>query len=118
VAPSGGRDRPNAQGEIEVAPFDPQSIEMFYLMAKKAKTPTFFYPLALKTYAILPPPLTIQVELGEKRTTKREAVHLAFGPQIAMEQFPISDTSNKHEQRKARAEYIYNLVKTEYANLA
>ncbi|MBX9744085.1 MAG: 1-acyl-sn-glycerol-3-phosphate acyltransferase, partial [Chlamydiales bacterium] len=36
VAPSGGRDRKNAQGMIEVAPFDPQSIEMFYLMAKKS----------------------------------------------------------------------------------
>ncbi len=34
VAPSGGRDRPNADGVVEIAPFDPQSIEMFYLMAR------------------------------------------------------------------------------------
>jgi glycerol-3-phosphate O-acyltransferase len=42
VAPSGGRDRPNQEGIVEVAPFDPQSIEMFNLMAKKSTRPTFF----------------------------------------------------------------------------
>lgn len=118
VAPSGGRDRPNENGDIVVAPFDPQSIEMFYLMARRAKTPTFFYPLALATYSLLPPPQTIQVELGELRTTNRGAIHLALGPQIDMEHFPGSDTTNKHEQRKVRAEYIYHLVKQEYAKFS
>lgn len=45
VAPSGGRDRLNTAGEVEVAPFDPQSIELFWLMTKKAASPTHFYPL-------------------------------------------------------------------------
>jgi len=56
VAPSGGRDRKNESGKIKVAPFDPQSLEMFYLMCKKAKTSTHFFPLTLATYDILPPP--------------------------------------------------------------
>ena len=64
VAPSGGRDRPNANGIVEIAPFDPQSIEMFYLMAQRAGHPTHFYPMALKTFELLPPPQSIQVELG------------------------------------------------------
>src|SRR3989344_7692107 len=67
VAPSGGRDRKNAQGKIDVAPFDAASIEMFHLMAKKAKHPTFFMPFALYTYDLFPPPDTIQRELGEGR---------------------------------------------------
>ena len=42
VAPSGGRDRPSTApdarpGEFAVAPFDPKSVEMFRLMASKAK---------------------------------------------------------------------------------
>ncbi len=37
VAPSGGRDRRDATGAVFPAPFDPNSVEMFYLMAKKAK---------------------------------------------------------------------------------
>jgi len=115
VAPSGGRDRPNAEGVVEVALFDPQSIEMFYLMAKKAEKKTHFYPLALSTYHLLPPPETIQKELGEARFAEGGAIHLAFGKKIAMEHFPGSEVKDKHERRKMRALYIWNLVKEDYA---
>ncbi len=114
VAPSGGRDRRNAEGEIEIAPFDPKSIEMFYLMAKKSKTPTFFYPMALGTYALLPPPETIQVELGEKRSISRVGIHVAVGPQIDMKHYPNSDHSNKDVRRKSRSDYIWELVQKDY----
>lgn len=115
VAPSGGRDRPNASGVVEVAPFDPQSIEMFYLMAQRAGHPTHFYPLSLKTYELLPPPETVQVELGEARVTKRAGIHLAFGSQIDMEHFPGCEAQDKHARRSARATYIWNQVCQAYA---
>lgn len=53
VAPSGGRDRKDADGIVRVAPFDPQSIEMFRLIAANAAKPTHFHPLALFTYNLL-----------------------------------------------------------------
>lgn len=118
VAPSGGRDRPNSEGVVEVAPFDPQSIEMLYLMSKKAKRPTFFYPLALNTYALLPPPQEVRRELGEARTTQKGAIHIAFGPQVDMEHFPGCEDKDKHARRKARANYIWNLVKEDYASIS
>jgi glycerol-3-phosphate O-acyltransferase len=114
VAPSGGRDRRNAAGVVEVAKFDPQSIEMFYLMAQKAKTPTYFYSLALSTYDLLPPPETIQIELGEKRCSRRAPVHLCVGPCIDMEQFPGYDHPNKHDRRQARADHIWGQVCRDY----
>ncbi|NGX46906.1 MAG: hypothetical protein K1000chlam3_00273 [Chlamydiae bacterium] len=114
VAPSGGRDRRNAKGEIEIAPFDPQSIEMFYLMAKKSKTSTFFYPMALGTYDLLPPPETIQVKLGEERAFNRVGIHLSIGPQIDMKNFPESENPDKHVRRKSRADYIWKLVHDDY----
>lgn len=117
VAPSGGRDRPNAEGIVEVAPFDPQSIEMFYLMASRAGHPTHFYPLVLKTYELLPPPQNIQVELGEARLTKRAGIHLAFGSKFDMDHFPGSDIKNKHERRQNRAKYIWNIVQEIYKTL-
>ncbi len=116
VAPSGGRDRRNKEGIVEVAPFDPQSIEMFYLMARKAAHPTFFYPMALATYDLLPPPETIQVELGEERKTTRGGIHVAFGHVIDMENYPGSENPDKHLRRKARADYIWNQVNTDYLN--
>jgi glycerol-3-phosphate O-acyltransferase len=117
VAPSGGRDRRNDQGIVEVAKFDPQSIEMLYLMAKKAGTPTFFYPMALSTYDVLPPPESIQVELGEARSTTAGAIHMAIGKVIDMENFPGSEYSDKHERRRARADHIWQLVCSDYAKL-
>jgi glycerol-3-phosphate O-acyltransferase len=110
VAPSGGRDRPDDQGRVSVAPFDPQNIEMFYLMASRAGHPTHFYPLVLKTYELLPPPQNIQVELGETRSTKRAGIHLGFGKRIDMEHFPGSEIREKHERRQARAHYVWDIV--------
>jgi glycerol-3-phosphate O-acyltransferase len=117
VAPSGGRDRPNAEGVIEVAPFDPQSIEMFYLMAQKSGKETYFYPMALATYDMLPPPEAVQTELGESRVTKRGAIHLAIGPKIDMEQFPGDSNPDKRLWRKARADYIWSQVCKDYQRL-
>jgi glycerol-3-phosphate O-acyltransferase len=117
VAPSGGRDRPNSQGVVEVAPFDPQSIEMFYLMAQKSTRPTFFYTLALKTYSLLPPPQTIQVELGETRKTKRAGIKLCFGPKFDMENYEGFNLSDKHERRARRAEQIWKQVVHDYQKL-
>jgi glycerol-3-phosphate O-acyltransferase len=116
VAPSGGRDRPNTSGVVEVAPFDPQSIEMLYLMSQRAGHPTHFHPMTLKTYSLLPPPESIQVELGEARQTQRGAIHIAFGPRIDMEHFSGSDLTDKRERRQARADAIYQKVKQDYAN--
>jgi len=107
VAPSGGRDRKDQSGQVLPAKFDANSIEMFYLMARKAKTPTHFYPLALNTYELLPPPETVQVELGEMRTAKRTPIHLAFGPEFDMQSFP---GVSKEERKIGRAEAIWQTV--------
>jgi len=117
VAPSGGRDRRNAHGIIEVALFDPSSIEMFYLMARKAKTPTHFYPLTLATYELLPPPETIQLELGEARMAKFSPIHLSFSPEFDMEIFPGSEESDKNTRRKNRALAIWKIVNQEHQKL-
>lgn len=116
VAPSGGRDRKNSLGKIEVAPFDPSSIEMFYLMARKAKTPTYFIPLALATYDLLPPPETIQKELGEERKAKRTPVFLSFGAPFDMESGFVHE--EKLTKRIKRAESIWMIVKQMHELLA
>lgn len=115
VAPSGGRDRADENGNITVAKFDPQSIEFYHLMSKKASKPTSFYPMALASYLLLPPPSTIQRELGETRTTNRGSIHLFVGPQISMDNFPGSIESDKRQKRELRAEYIWNQVSEAYA---
>jgi len=117
VAPSGGRDRRNKDGKVEVAKFDAASIEMFYLMAKKAKTPTHFYPYTLVTYEVLPPPETTQKELGEKRETNYSPIYADFGKELDMQHFPGCDIKNKLQNREKRAEFIWSLVKEKYNSL-
>lgn len=114
VAPSGGRDRKNASGKVEIAPFDPQSIEMFYLMAQRAKTATHFYPLSLATYDLLPPPESIQKELGEMRSAKYCPIHLHFAPEFSMEDLEEKD---KRKRREMRAHAIWSVVQKNYLAL-
>lgn len=117
VAPSGGRDRPDASGEVPIAPFDPQSIEMFRLMAKQAKKPVHFYPLALATFNILPPPEKVEAAVGERRQAKRGGALFSFGNEIDMESFQDIPIQDRDERRAFQAASIWNLVNAEYTLL-
>ncbi len=110
VFPSGGRDRPNENKIVQVAKFDPQSIELLYLLGRKSKTPTHYFPLALSTHDMLPPPEDLQKDLGEKRPTNEAAVYFHFGKEIDMENFPNSDTTDRIKRKELRADYIWRLV--------
>ncbi len=116
VAPSGGRDRPDGAGVIQVAPFDPNSIEMFRLMAQQSGSKVHFHTLALATHDLQPPPNAVEMQLGEKRGVHATPIHLAFGPEIDME--ACVDTSmDKNKKRQVRADYIWKRVACDYAKL-
>lgn len=117
VAPSGGRDRTDKDGHTEVAQFDPQSLEMFWLMSQQAEHATHFYPTALLTHDLMPPPQHVEKELGEKRIASYSPVYMAVGSEVDMEQFPGSSQLDKKEKRSHRAQYIWNLVRHEYSEL-
>jgi glycerol-3-phosphate O-acyltransferase len=116
VAPSGGRDRPNADGQVFPSDFDSQSIEMFLLMAKKAKTPTHFYPLILSTYQILPPPNTVEKDIGERRHASCAPVHLQFEDEVDMNAI-VDHIPEKTEKRKIRAEILTKIIQDAYLTL-
>eukprot|EP00920_Eleutheroschizon_duboscqi_P005910 GHVT01013870.1.p1 GENE.GHVT01013870.1~~GHVT01013870.1.p1 ORF type:complete len:547 (+),score=103.15 GHVT01013870.1:520-2160(+) len=63
VAPSGGRDRPTANGQVDrIAKFDPKTVQLFRLIASKAtERVTHFIPMALATAAVCPPPPTVSL---------------------------------------------------------
>lgn len=116
VAPSGGRDRPDDDGVVDVAPFDPQSIEMFSLMAQQSSTPVHFYPLALQTFHLVPPPRKVEKDIGEERRICRTSVGLAVGEELDLTS--LGGTSDdKKERRRLRAEAIWQLVRDLYQRL-
>ncbi|MDF2577409.1 MAG: hypothetical protein K0S74_893 [Chlamydiales bacterium] len=113
VAPSGGRDRLNPDtGKVEVALFDPSSLEMLYLISTKAKSKTHFYPLVLKTYDILPPPLQVEKDVGESRSVNYAGVQLSICPELNMQS--LGQGLDKAEQRQGRAENIWKTICKEY----
>lgn len=117
VAPSGGRDRPDASGEVPVAPFDPESIEIFRLVGKQTKRPTHFYPLSLSTFSIFPPPQTIQVELGEERQTARDRALFWFGEEVDIDQCPGVEVEDRQAKRAARAQFVWSIVSEHYERM-
>ena len=100
LAPSGGRDRVNEAGIPTVAPFDPDSIELFYLLSQKAKRPTHFHTLALATYSLLPPPNQVLQQTEATRTTHFSPAHLVFGQEIDMEH--VGDCHLEPDRKKKR----------------
>jgi glycerol-3-phosphate O-acyltransferase len=110
VAPSGGRDRAQPDGTIPVAPFDPPAIEMFRLMAARSGKPCHFYPMALGTYHLLPPPDELGTEIGEPRYTSGGGVHVGFGPEIDMNHIPGTEGVDRQERREVTARYVWSLV--------
>ena len=78
VAPSGGRDRTDAEGNYCVSPFDAKSVEMFRLMSDKAGRRTHFYPTSMLTHNIAPPPEQARVlPPGPRAPTWPACSHLA-----------------------------------------
>lgn len=117
VAPSGGRDRPDESGEIVVAPFDPQSIELFRLIAKQSKRTTHFYPLALSTYHMIPPPSSIVSELSESRSAHCSPIGLCFGEELFLDSVPGLEGLDKHRGREVRAKAVWDIVNRDYQSL-
>lgn len=114
VAPSGGRDRLSASGSVEVAPFDPNSIEMFRIVALHAAQKTHFYPLALNTYSLLPPPQEVHEGLGEARPISICGVGVAIGEEIDLNAI---ECHGKIEARALRSQATQQAVIREYQKL-
>lgn len=110
VAPSGGRDRYDASLQVSISSFDPNSVEMFYLLAKRSPKKTHIHLLALSTIHLLPPPSTINIELGEVRLVSYGPAGLFFGPEL-----PLTDVSK--EKRKERSDALTLEIERMYKEL-
>lgn len=76
VAPSGGRDRPDEAGEFVVAPFDLKALDMFKMLGMQSRKPLSFYPMAMYSNKLVPPPKDTSSGLGEARSGKRGPVSI------------------------------------------
>ena len=120
VTPAGGRDRKNSRGGLYPAEFHPDSIEMFRLLAKSSGKLTHFFPFAMKTYDILPPPPTIEETIGEHRIIAFAPVAFNFGEEIVLDDLCSSEEielCDKHSQRALRASRVFSIVTDLYKEI-
>jgi glycerol-3-phosphate O-acyltransferase len=88
VAPSGGRDRRDVEsGKTPIAPFDPKTVDMFRLMGRKSKVPTHYYPLAMVSYELCPPPDFVAAGVGEQRNFRFVPVGIKVGEELMSDDF-------------------------------
>lgn len=86
VAPSGGRDRRDVTtGKTPIAPFDDKTLDMFRLMGTKSKKPTHYYPLAMVSYELCPPPDSVEPGVGEQRNFRFGPVGIQVGEELPNE---------------------------------
>ena len=80
VAPSGGRDRRDLDtGKVPPAEFDSKTIDMFRLMGNKSKKPMHYYPMAMVSYDLCPPPDYVEAGVGEQRNVRYVPVGIQVG---------------------------------------
>jgi glycerol-3-phosphate O-acyltransferase len=106
VAPSGGRDRRDVEsGKTPIAPFDSKTADMFRLMGMKSKVPTHYYPLAMVSYELCPPPDFTEAGVGEQRNFRFAPVGIKVGDEV----IPSKDADFGTE--------AFERTKTDYAEL-
>lgn len=110
VAPSGGRDRLNTEGELLPAKPDTEGLELYRHMAMRSSKPTHFYPLAMKTYDILPPPSGIKTQIGEERTLRKSPAHIQFGTAFDLATFPCKESDKKAQREERAAAFLTTLT--------
>ncbi|KAI5656364.1 hypothetical protein M9H77_25157 [Catharanthus roseus] len=114
IAPSGGRDRPDpVTKEWYPAPFDASSVDNMRRLAEHAGIPGHFYPLAILCYDIMPPPLQVEKEIGEKRVISFHGAGLSVGPKISFHE--VAATLDGAEEAKvAYTKALYDSVSEQY----
>jgi glycerol-3-phosphate O-acyltransferase len=110
VAPSGGRDRRDLEtGKTPIAPFDSKTLDMFRLMGNKSKKPTHYYPFAMVSYEVCPPPDFVEAGVGEQRNFRFTPVGINVGEEISSE--------GGLEQRHEFNDKVYEETLKEYHEL-
>jgi len=120
IAPAGGRDRRKPDGTLIPDEFDPQAVEMMRkLGTKKSAAPTHFYPLAMATYDIMPPPATTEKEIGEKRIVNYTGAGLSLGAEVDVSEQGdwLSGAEPDADKVKLLSNHIWQKVVEEYREI-
>eukprot|EP00262_Sarcandra_glabra_P000876 TRINITY_DN1091_c0_g1_i1.p1 TRINITY_DN1091_c0_g1~~TRINITY_DN1091_c0_g1_i1.p1 ORF type:complete len:454 (-),score=86.48 TRINITY_DN1091_c0_g1_i1:389-1750(-) len=114
IAPSGGRDRPDpSNGEWHPAPFDSSSVDNIRRLLDHSGVPGHIYPLALLCHDVMPPPLQVEKQIGERRMISFHGVGLSVAPSMSFTEI-ASVQENPEEAKEAFSNALYESVNEQY----
>ncbi|GAV84421.1 Acyltransferase domain-containing protein [Cephalotus follicularis] len=118
IAPSGGRDRPDPlTEEWYPAPFDASSVDNMRRLVEHSGTPGHIYPLALLCHNIMPPPLEVEKEIGEKRMISFDGAGLSVVTEISFRDIAAGCCNHEEQAKEAYTQALYNSVTEQYGVL-
>uniref|UniRef100_A0A2N9FXY2 Uncharacterized protein n=1 Tax=Fagus sylvatica TaxID=28930 RepID=A0A2N9FXY2_FAGSY len=95
------------------APFDTSSVDNMRRLVEHSGTPGHIYPMALLGHNIMPPPLEVEKEIGEKRFIAFHGVGLSVSPGISFSEISTA-CENPEEAKEAYTQALYNVVTEQY----
>ncbi|KAL3500006.1 hypothetical protein ACH5RR_039099 [Cinchona calisaya] len=114
IAPSGGRDRPDpVSGEWFPALFDASSVDNMRRLVEHSGVPGHIYPLAILCHDIMPPPLQVEKEIGEKRVISFHGAGLSVAPEISFHDLAAS-LEDPEKSKAAYTQALYDSVCEQY----
>lgn len=117
IAPSGGRDRPDPNSdEVPPAPFDASAVELMRRLATDSGRPSHLHPVALLSYDIMPPPRSLEKQLGEKRVIGYHGVGVSVGEEVDFNTV-TEGVEDRKEARDVFSNAVYASVREHYTVL-
>eukprot|EP00475_Leptophrys_vorax_P037356 TRINITY_DN6423_c0_g1_i1.p1 TRINITY_DN6423_c0_g1~~TRINITY_DN6423_c0_g1_i1.p1 ORF type:complete len:196 (+),score=17.84 TRINITY_DN6423_c0_g1_i1:26-589(+) len=113
IAPSGGRDRINDAGEVPPAAFDPSAIEVMRRLVSESGVPAHLHPTALLSYDVMPPPRTLEKDLGEKRVIGFHGVGVSVAEAVDFD-LVTAGIDDRKAARNAYSDAVYRAVVEQY----
>ncbi|CAI5507361.1 unnamed protein product [Closterium sp. Naga37s-1] len=114
IAPSGGRDRINPDTNyVPPAAFDSSAVALMHRLTSESGIPSHLHPTALYSYDIMPPPRTLEKQLGEKRIIGFHGVALSVGEEVDFS----AVTAGIEDRREAQEKYsdaLFAAVEEQY----
>ena len=112
------RDRPDDEGRWLPADFDQVTVELMLRLGQKAKSKTNFYPFAMWSWKIMPPPPKVVVELGEERIINHSGVGISLAEPLDIPEITKDvDEGDKGAAGKAVTEKTWDEMNKEYLKL-
>lgn len=119
IAPSGGRDRPRADGVWAPNEFDPGSVGLMQKLLSKAKKDGHLYAMAMVSWKMMPPPVKIEEAIGERRKTNFAGVGISVTPEIDVDAVlkDLGDDADQETKQAALAAHARTICEEEFLKL-